>query len=49
MIWIALGKWSSASGRWFIRERIYHRGRWTPFVFVRWRYLRNKLRGFWLA
>ena len=39
MIFVALGRWSNAAGRWFIRERIYRRGyRWTPFVRVRWRY-----------
>ena len=42
MIFVALGRWSSAHGRWFTRERIYYKGyRWTPFVHVSWRY-RNK-------
>lgn len=36
---IAFGRWSSASGRWFTRTRIYWKGwKWTPFVCVRWRY-----------
>ena len=39
MIWIALGKWSSASGPWCIRRRIYRNGlQWTPFVTVHLRY-----------
>jgi len=39
MIFIAFGRWSSAHGRWFTRERIYRGGwRWTPFVRVSWRY-----------
>ncbi len=39
MLWVAFGRWSSSSGNWFIRTRIYsRRGKWTPFVRVRWRY-----------
>ena len=39
MIFVALGRWNRAAGRWFIRERIWWRGyRWTPFVRARWRY-----------
>lgn len=42
IIFVAFGRWSSASGRWFTRKRIYWRGyKWTPFVRVRWRYARN--------
>lgn len=33
MIWLSFGKWSSAHGRTFVRERIYTgRGGWTPFI-----------------
>ena len=40
---VALGRWSSASGRWFTRERIYWKGwKWTPFVRVRRRYPKEK-------
>lgn len=38
MIIISLGRWFSASGRFFIRTRIYWRGRWTPFCRIRKRY-----------
>lgn len=40
---VALGRWSSAGGPWFGRERLYWRGwpfgfRWTPFVVMWSRY-----------
>ena len=39
MIWLALGRWSSAHGFWFTRVRLYWRGwRWTPLVIVFPRY-----------
>ena len=38
MIWFASGIWSHAAGEFFVRTRIYRRGRWTPFVRVRWRH-----------
>ena len=38
MIWIRFGSWSHAAHRWFCYDRIYRRGRWTPFVSVRWRH-----------
>lgn len=38
-IFLSLARWSSSSGSWFIYDRIYVRGRWTPFVTVRLRYL----------
>ena len=39
MIFVALGRWNHAAGRWFARERIlWHGYHWTPFVRVRWRY-----------
>ncbi len=39
MIWFALGKWNSASGAFFVRDRIRRKGYvWTPFVRLRWRY-----------
>lgn len=41
MIWFALGKWSSSSGRFFIRERLYYLGRWTPLIKVSFRYLKT--------
>ncbi len=41
MIFPNFGRWSSASGRWFTRERLYLRGQWTPLVRVRLRYLRT--------
>jgi len=41
MIIISFGKWSTAAGRWFIRERIYINGyKWTPFCKIRRRYRR---------
>lgn len=40
MITLGFGRWSSASGRWFIRRRLYFgRYRWTPFCTLEWRYL----------
>lgn len=37
--WLSFARWSSASGEFFVRERLYWRGfRWTPFVLVRWRH-----------
>jgi hypothetical protein len=40
MLWIAFGRWSSASGALFTRERLYGRkGQWTPLVKVSFRYL----------
>ena len=38
--WIATGRWSSASGNLFVRERAYgfHIGPWYPFVRLRFRY-----------
>ena len=44
MIVPALGRWSLAAGRWFVRERIYAPG-WTPLCRIRWRY-KNKLLGY---
>lgn len=41
MIVLSLGSWSARSGRWCVRERIYHRGRWTPLVRIRRRYTRR--------
>lgn len=41
MLWFALGKWSSHSGRFFILERYYYRGKWTPIVRVSFRYLKT--------
>ncbi len=39
MIIPSLGKWSTASGALFFRERIYWRGfKWTPFCWLTWRY-----------
>ena len=39
MLWISFGRWSSASGALFIRQRVYWNGwKWTPFVRVFWRY-----------
>ncbi len=41
MIVINFGRWSSSSGRWFIRERLYRFGRWTPFCRISLRYLKT--------
>lgn len=41
MIGFSMGQWSTAAGRFFVRERYYYRGRWTPLVRVRLRYLRT--------
>jgi hypothetical protein len=39
ILMVSLGGWSSSSGRWFVRERIYRHGYvWTPFVWMRFRY-----------
>lgn len=38
MITLGFGKWHSASGIFFVRARIYWRGRWTPFCTIRKRY-----------
>jgi hypothetical protein len=38
MVWLSFARWSSASGVFFVRERIYRNGRWTPLVKVRKRY-----------
>jgi len=39
MIWLNFERWSAAGGRWFRRDRIYWKKyKWTPFVWVRWRY-----------
>jgi hypothetical protein len=40
MIVPSLGTWSTAAGRWFVRERIYWRGRWSPLARMRRRYTR---------
>ena len=32
------GRWSNAAGQWFVAERIYCRGRWTPLCRLRRRY-----------
>lgn len=48
LIGLALGQWSGAYGDIFRRERIYWRGRWTPFVWITRRYpLRRFWRGVW--
>lgn len=41
MITLSLAKWSSASGSFFIRERYYYKGRWTPFCKIRLRYFKT--------
>lgn len=35
MIIISFGKWNTAAGRWYIRERIYVGYKWTPFCKIR--------------
>lgn len=43
---LSFGRWHSASGFFFVRERLYRsRHRWTPFVRVRKRY--KTWLGFW--
>ena len=48
MILIAFGIWSSASGKYFIRDRIYYRHHWTPFVKIRRRYTMDKYSRRWV-
>jgi hypothetical protein len=43
MIILSFGKWSSSSGRWFVRTRIYFHGHWTPLVRIKIRYPRPKV------
>ena len=43
MIVINFRKWSSLSGRWFIRERLYKFGKWTPLCRIKLRYLKTIL------
>lgn len=38
MIWLSFGKWNRSAGDIFTRERIYIKGKWTPFVTVKRRY-----------
>ena len=35
---ISFGEWSIASGDFFIRERCYPRGKWSPFCRISKRY-----------
>jgi hypothetical protein len=37
VIWLNFDKWAASYGRWFVVERIYRRGQWTPLVRVSWR------------
>jgi hypothetical protein len=41
MIVLSFGRWDSASGSIFIRERLYHNGKWTPLCRIRFRYLKT--------
>lgn len=36
--WISLQKWNTSCGKYLTRERVYYRGKWTPFVKLRKRY-----------
>jgi hypothetical protein len=38
VILIRFGRWSNSAGDYFIWKRIYWRGKWTPFCWVRKRY-----------
>ena len=38
MIVISFGRWSYAAGFFFVRERVYWRGHWTPFCRIQKRY-----------
>jgi hypothetical protein len=38
MVVLSLGKWSTSAGMFFVRERIYLKGRWTPFCRIKKRY-----------
>ena len=42
MIWISFGKWSHAAGPRYVRERVYWKWHWTPFVRVYKRYTQDK-------
>ncbi len=39
MIGLSFDIWNSASGRFFIRERLYLHHKWTPLVRIRFRFL----------
>jgi len=41
MIILNFGQWSSSSGRWFTRERLYKFGKWTPLCRISLRYLKT--------
>lgn len=41
MLYIGFGKWDSSADRFFIRERYYFKGRWTPFCKLTLRYFRT--------
>ena len=44
MYGIALGKWNTAAGRWFISKRIYLQGyKWTPFIKMKRRKYSDKV------
>ena len=43
MIWFSFQKWCSSHGHVLTQERLYLRGKWTPLVAVRFRYLRTNL------
>lgn len=43
MIWISLGRYCDAGGRWFHYRRLYIKGYiWTPFVNIKLRDYRNR-------
>lgn len=42
MIWLSFKKWSSKYMRYLCYTRIYHKGKWTPFVKIKKRYKSKK-------
>lgn len=45
MYWISFKKYSGGGGYFFKFRRIYHNGKWTPFIRVKKRY--DSWFGFW--
>lgn len=41
MITIRFGKWSHSAGRLFVMDRYYYKGKWTPFISVKFRYFKT--------
>ena len=44
MIWINFEKWNNAAGFLFKKQRIYMKGKWTPFIKISIRYKDKSMR-----